>query len=291
MNAIQAPVLPIASDAPGALANVFTIARRELRDAIRSRWFVLYTLAFAALGVGVSYVSAVSVGGSGFTGFGRTSAGLINLVLLIVPLMSLTAGAGTIASDRERGMLSYLLAQPVSRWEVLIGKYIGLALALTASICLGFGLCALVLARQESLQPGAVALLAARTSLLAMAMLSVGMLISVLARKTSVATGTSVFLWFTLVFISDLGLMAAALTLRLRIETMFGLALINPLQVFKFWSLDAVGASLDVLGPAGLWASQTLGGWLGPLMSCCLIAWIALPLLVAIIVFNRRLPV
>jgi Cu-processing system permease protein len=174
---------------------------------------------------------------------------------------------------------------------VLLGKYLGLALALTASICIGFGLCALVLARQESLQPGAVALLAARTSLLAMAMLSVGMLVSVLARKMSVATGTSVFLWFTLVFISDLGLMAAALTLRLRIETLFGLALVNPLQVFKFWSLDAVGASLDVLGPAGLYASQTLGGWLDVLMAGCLAAWVVVPLLLAMFVFSRRSPV
>jgi Cu-processing system permease protein len=277
--------------APSAISNLLTIARRELRDAIRSRWFILYTAAFAALGVGVSYVSAMSVGGSGLIGFGRTSAGLINLVLLIVPLMSLTAGAGAIAGDRERGMLSYLLAQPVNRWEVLLGKYVGLAIALTASVFLGFGLCALILAGQESLRPAAVVQLAARTSLLSMAMLSVGMLVSVLARKTSVAVGTSVFLWFTFVFISDLGLMAAAMTLRLRIQTLFGLAMINPLQVFKFWSLQALGASLDVLGPAGLWASQELGDSLGPLMAASLIAWTIAPLALAAFIFSRRSPV
>src|SRR5262245_24716105 len=87
------------SKSRSALSNVRTIAARELRDALRSRWFILYTLAFAALGTGVSYISAAAVSGSGLAGFGRTSAGLINLVLLMVPLMSLTAGAGTIASD------------------------------------------------------------------------------------------------------------------------------------------------------------------------------------------------
>ena len=128
--------------APGLLRNVFTLAHRELRDALRSRWFILYTLAFAALGLGVSYVSATGAGAAGLAGFGRTSAGLINLVLLVVPLMALSAGAGSIASDRERGMLAYLLAQPVSRTEVLIGKFLGLAAALLASICLGFGVVA-----------------------------------------------------------------------------------------------------------------------------------------------------
>ena len=118
------------------LANIRTIAARELRESLGSRWFVLYTIAFAVLGLGVSYVSATSLGGAGLAGFGRTSAGLVNLVLLVVPLMSLTAGAGTIASDRERGMLAYLLAQPVSRAEVFWGKALGAALALLAALAL-----------------------------------------------------------------------------------------------------------------------------------------------------------
>src|SRR5690606_13373818 len=122
---------------PRAVRNIVTIASRELREAVRSRWFLLYTIAFAGLGLGVSYVSAMATGGVGLSGFGRTTAGLINLVLLVVPLMGLTAGAGAIASDRERGMLAYLLAQPVSRFETILGKYLGLGAALLACICLG----------------------------------------------------------------------------------------------------------------------------------------------------------
>ena len=37
--------------APSFLANVRTVAGRELRDAIGSRWFVLYTAAFTVLGL------------------------------------------------------------------------------------------------------------------------------------------------------------------------------------------------------------------------------------------------
>ncbi len=277
---------------PGALSNTATIALRELREAVVSRWFILYTIAFAALGLAVSYISAAGSGGIGLSGFGRTTAGLINLVLLVVPLMALTAGAGTIASDRERGMLPYVLAQPVSRCEVLLGKYIGLAGALMACVCLGLGACAVILAwKGQATGPESFLWIAGLTLGLALGMLSVGVLISTLASKSSVAVGTAVFLWLTLVFVSDLGLMAGTLALKLRIEVLFGLSLVNPLQVFKMWSLHAIDATLDVLGPAGLYASEEYGPRLHLIFAVALAAWVVGPLAVAIVVFGRRSPV
>jgi len=274
---------------PACVPNVLTIARRELREAVRSRWFVLYTIAFVALGLGVSYISAAAAGSSGLAGYGRTTAGLINIILLVVPLMALTAGAGAIASDRERGTLAYMLAQPVSRFEVLLGKYLGLALALVASIALGIGLCAGILAwKSGATGPGAMVWFAGLSVGLALAMLSVGMLISALSRKASVAVGAAVFLWLVLVFVSDLGLMAGTLALKLRIEDLFALSLINPLQVFKMWSLHAIDSSLDVLGPAGLYASEELGPRLHAIFGGALAAWVCLPLAIAGAVFSRR---
>ena len=280
---------PCVTSPPGMLRNVTTIGVRELREAIRSRWFLLYTLAFASLGLGVSYVSAVGSGGAGLSGFGRTSAGLINLVLLVVPLMAMNAGAVSVASDRERGMLSYLLAQPVSRIEILLGKYMGLALALLACLCLGFGVCAAVLAlKGEATGPGTFVWLAGLSFGLALAMLSVGVLVSVLARKVSIAIGTAVFLWLSLVFATDLGLMAGTLAMNLSIEHLFALSLASPMQVFKMWSLHSVDASLDVLGPAGLYASEEYGSSLHAIFAACLSAWIVLPLLAASWIFSRR---
>jgi ABC-type transport system involved in multi-copper enzyme maturation permease subunit len=43
--------------------------------------------------------------------------------------MGLTIGAGSLSGERERGTLQYLLAQPVNRAEVLLGKYLGIVLA------------------------------------------------------------------------------------------------------------------------------------------------------------------
>jgi len=89
MTAVTTPIdLPAHSRAPSLISGTLAFARREFRDAIASRWFLLYTLAFTVLAVAVSFMSLSGVGTNGFAGFGRTTAGLLNLIMLIVPLMA-----------------------------------------------------------------------------------------------------------------------------------------------------------------------------------------------------------
>ena len=269
--------------------GTLAFAHREFRDAAGSRWFILYTIAFAALAIAVSYMSLSGVGSHGFAGFGRTAAGLLNLIVLVVPLMALMAGAGAIASERERGTLLYLLAQPVSRSQVLVGKYVGLAGALTCSLLIGFGLSAGVLAwRAGGVGVLAYVMLIGFTCALALAMLAVGVLISVLSRRQGVATGVGLFVWLALVFLSDLGLMAGTVLFKLRVQEVFALGILNPMQAFKMSVIVGMNASLDVLGPAGAYATRTFGHWLSPLLGAVLVVWIVLPLGAATIVFARK---
>lgn len=268
---------------------VTTIARKEVRDSLRNRWFLLYTVAFAVLALSVSWISLAGTGTYGFAGYGRTAAGLVNLVLLVVPLMALTLGAASVAGDAERGTLAYVLAQPVSRAEVLMGKYLGLAVALSASISLGFAACAAILAGGGAgVGIGSFATLVGMTVVLALAMLSVGFLISVIARRASVAMGAALIVWLALAFLSDLGLMGGTIAFRLHVQELFYAALAHPLQVFKMAVLGSVHASLDVLGPAGLFATQAHGRALPLLFAGALAAWIILPLAAAVVVFLRR---
>lgn len=270
-------------------SNIVTLALKEIRDSLNNRWFILYTVAFAVLATALAYLSMMGTGSSGFAGFGRTAAGLINLVLLIVPLMALTAGAGAIASERERGTLSYLLAQPVTRFEVLIGKYIGLALTMTAALALGFGISAAVIASRSGATNAVTFLsLVGYALILALGMLSLGFLLSVIARKTSVAIGAAIFLWLAFVFVGDLGLMGSAIVFRMQVTELFHFALLNPLQVFKMASLDSMNASLDVLGPAGLYASQQYGNTLPWIFGSVLALWVVVPLAVSYAIFARR---
>ncbi len=271
------------------VSSVIAFARREFRDAIASRWFLLYTLAFTVLAVAVSFMSLAGSGSHGFAGFGRTTAGLLNLIMLVVPLMALIAGAGSIAGERERGTLLYLLAQPISRVELLLGKYIGLALALCCSMCVGFGLSAGVLAwRVGGVGISAFVMLVVFTCGLALAMLSVGILLSVISRRSGVATGLGLFAWLILVFLSDLGLMAGTILFKLRVQEVFAIGVMNPLQAFKMAVIVNMNASLDVLGPVGMYASQTFGSALPWVLALVLGVWTIVPLVIALILFSKR---
>lgn len=268
--------------------NVMILARKEIGDSLRNRWFLLYTTAFLVLSLALSYLSLSGAGMYGFAGFGRTTAGLVNLVLLVVPLMGLSLGAVTLAGERERGTLAYLLAQPVTRAEVLLGKYLGLALSMLAALATGFGVSAAVIAAQGGgADARSFAMLVGMTFLLSLSMLGTGFCISVLSRKASVASGATIFIWLGLVFLSDLGLMGGTLAFKLEIGQLFALSLINPLQVFKMAVLSSIHASLDVLGPVGIYATQTHGGalplWFGGAMAL----WVVVPLIVAFLLFTR----
>ena len=179
------------------LNNIRAIALKELRDAFRNRWFIVFTIAFAGLALSLSALIQPEGSQLRMSSFSRTAASLINLVLLFVPLIGLTLGSANLAGDRETGALAYLLAQPVNRVEVLLGKYLGMAGALLATLTLGFGAAGIALATQGSIQDvGSYLLTVMLAYLLALSMLSLGFLMSTIAQKTTAALGGALFLWF-----------------------------------------------------------------------------------------------
>lgn len=267
-------------------ANVITISRKELYDALRNRWFLLFTFAFTGLALALSLLGQPTGGQLHLSNYGRTTASLVNLVLLFVPLIGLTLGAAALASDRETGALDYLLSQPVTHTEVLFGKYLGLAGALLASLLVGFGVAGAVLITQnQASDAGGYILTVGLACLLALAMLSVGFFISATTQKTATALGGGLFVWLLLVFVGDLGLMGTAIITRMPIEAIFYIASINPLQMFKMATILNLQANLEVLGPVGLYATEQFGGGLFVLLLVGLFLWIIVPLLGAISIF------
>jgi Cu-processing system permease protein len=268
---------------------VMLLARKEVRDALRNRWFLLYAAAFALMALGLSRL-ALDIGATaGFAGFGRTTASLVNLTLLVVPLLGLTLGASSIAGERERGTLATIMAQPVRSRELLTGKFLGLVLALTGAVGLGFGAAAAAVAVGHG-SVGAVMYLevVAFAVLLGTAMVAAGLLISAFAPSAGVANGVALFVWLCLVFFGDLGLMGTAVTLRLPASSLFFLAVVNPVESARVASVSVITGSLDLLGPAGAYALQTYGRGLPALLGAVLAAWAAAALVLAGWALPRR---
>ncbi len=270
------------------LTLVWAIAQREWRESLRNKWLWFYAIAFAGLALALSQAGLASAGYAGLGGFGRTAASLINALLLFVPLMGLSVGAGAVAGDRERGTLLYLLAQPVSRAEVFFGKALGAAMALIAALALGFGLAGLGLASAGDGNALAYLMLAAYTMLLAIAALGMGLVVSTLTRRASTAAGAALVLWLGLVFFGDLGLVGATLAWRPTPDALFIMLVANPLQVFKLGSIYSLRATLDTLGAVGQFAVFQFGDTLPAVLMGSLAGWIVAMFGAAFALFNRK---
>jgi Cu-processing system permease protein len=275
---------------PSRAHSIALLLAKELRDAWRNRWFLLYAAAFTVLACGIAWLSVSGIARSGYASLGRTAGSLISLVLLVVPLMGLTLGAQAIAAERERGALLYLLAQPVDVLEVVLAKFLGLITAVATAVLFGFAVAAMAMSGQASAgQLAGFLRFLVLSLLLATATVSLGLLLSALAGRAAVAAGLALFAWLALVLGGDLGVMGTALALRLDADAVLALALINPLQVFKVAAVLALRGGLDALGPAGLYATTRWGDAVAPALLAILVLWTALPLLATGWLMRRRL--
>lgn len=106
------------------LRVVFTIARNTFRESVRDR--VLYNLVlFVLLLVGASvFISELSIDEeSKFI----SDLGL-SCMLLFGGLISIFIGVGLVYKEIDKRTIYNLLSKPVRRYELLIGKYLGLCL-------------------------------------------------------------------------------------------------------------------------------------------------------------------
>jgi Cu-processing system permease protein len=268
--------------------NILTITQKELQDARRNRWYLIYVVVFAVLSLALAWLGMTGLGDYGLAGFGRTAASIINIVLLIVPLMGLTLGAISLAGERERNTLLYLLAQPVTQLEVMLGKYLGLGIALFSALVFGFGISGILIAiKGGSAEIKLYSLMVLLAFLLALVSLSLGFLISSTVRKGSTAVSIALFIWLLLLVFGDLGLMGTAMVLKLGVSQLLTLTVLNPMQIFKIAAILNLRGNLEVLGPAGIFALRTYGAQLMPVLVAILLAWILIPLGLAYTAFKK----
>lgn len=261
---------------------IVRIARKELKGTVASRWFSTWILAFVALAAVLVLLALPASSIDGRAGFGRTAASLVTLVQIIVPLMGLALGALSIAGQKESGALGFLMSHPISRTEAFWGIYAGHVAALGIAAGAGFGVAGVVTAVRGVSGGAASFLWIALTSwVLAVAMLGLGMLISTFASRSAPALGVAVFAWLLLVFVGDMGLMGTAVATDLPVSALFASALLNPVEAFRLAALNAMSGSLDALGPAGIYALNTLGDALPLVLFGILGLWLILPVVAA----------
>lgn len=267
-----------------------TIARKELRDALRNHWLQGYAILLGILGIVVAIAATRGAAGLGLQSFGRTAASLSNLCLLLAPLVTLALAAGTVAGERDRGTLERLLAQPLSRTDLLLGKALGLGMSLLVATIIGFLPATVVLAGvAEPWLMLRFTIFPALSLLVILALLGVGLLVSVRSESAGQAQARAIFLWFAFVLLYDLLLMGTLLAASIPAGLLAGLLLFNPVSSGRLLVVLALEGDLYLMGPAGAWLVETVSvPGAAALLIASLLAWASISLLLAVRSFRVR---
>jgi Cu-processing system permease protein len=261
--------------------QVATIAAKEFRDRMRNRWVLAVAGVFTVFSLAIAYFGGAQQGSVGLQSAEATIASLVSLVIYLIPLIALLLGFDAVVGERERGSLDLLLALPITRGELLLGKYLGLAAALTLSTLAGFAAVAVLMARQL----GANGLyhyvgFMFSSVLLGLAFLSLAVLLSVLARDRTRASGLAIALWFGFVLVYDLLLLGLLVASGGRVggDAFAYLLLLNPADVFRILNVFSLDDLRTLYGLASIVPPPLASPWL---MGSAMLGWIVAPLLVA----------
>jgi Cu-processing system permease protein len=263
------------------LQQIFTIACKELRDRLRNRWVLAVALVFTVFALVIAYFGGAQQGAVGLRSIEFTIASLVSLVIYLIPLIALMLGFDAIVGERERGSLDLLLSLPLTRLELLLGKYLGLAAALSLSTLVGFGLVAVLLAMQvgtAGLEPYAGFMFS--SVLLGLAFLSMAVMLSTLAADRTRASGLAIALWFFFVLVFDLLLLGLLVYAGGEIGGQWFpyLLLLNPADVFRILNVFSLDDVRSLYGLTSIVPTALAKPWL---MALVMVGWIAAPLGIA----------
>lgn len=261
--------------------QVRVIAAKEFRDRIRNRWVLAVALIFALFALAIAYFGASQQGEVGFRSIDVTVASLVSLVIYLVPLIALILGYDAVVGEHERGSLELMLSMPITRFEILLGKYLGLAGALASATVLGFGAGVLPLAAELTVRDGFhYAGFVGSAILMGLAFLSMSMLVSVVALDRVRASGVAIALWFFFVLIFDLLLMGALVMSKGGLgSTLFAsLLMFNPADVFRLMNIFSSEQVQTMYGLATVMPERLTDP---AVLLAIMLAWIVVPFWIA----------
>lgn len=260
------------------MSTTLKVLKYELRDVLRGRWVIAYAAFFLLL-----TEALLRFGGTG----GSALLSLMNVVLLVIPLMSLLFGAMYLYGAREFNEL--LLSQPVSRPQLFGGLYLGLALPLALAFAAGVSLPFLGRASAAGGLGPLAALLGVGIAL-TLVFTALAFLVATRLDDRAQGLGAAVLLWLLLAVVYDgLVLVVAATFVDYPLEKpMLALMLANPLDLGRVLLLMTFDAAA-LMGYTGAVFQRFFGTFTGTgLAVAALLAWLAVPLVLGLRRFQRK---
>lgn len=214
---------------------------------------------------------------------GKAVLSLLNVVLIVVPLISLVFS--TIHWYNSYEFIELMLTQPISRKKVLLSEYSGIASSLVTAFLIGVGLPVLIY------NPGHIGLaLIIVGTLLTLAFTSIAFLASVQSKDKSRGIGIALLLWFYFALIYD-GLVLMILfsfsDYPMEKITLL-LSSLNPIDLGRIYLMLQMDVSA-LMGYTGATYKEFFGSNMGLFYIIgIMFIWIIVPIMLAVRSFNKK---
>ena len=215
--------------------------------------------------------------------FTKATLSLLNIVLLVVPLVSIIFS--TIYVYNSSQFMELLLSQPVPRSKVWFNIFLGLCTALVLAFLIGCGIPILL---YSSLETGFSLIIIG--VLLSVIFTSFAMLAAILSRDRAKGIGISIFIWLFFSIIYDgillmLMFQFADYPIEGIMATLTGL---NPVGLSRIFVLLQLNISA-MLGYAGAVFAKMFGSGGGMGISMIILfMWATIPFMYSLIKFNKK---
>jgi Cu-processing system permease protein len=255
-----------------------SIVRFELRDVVRSRWLIAYGAFFL-----LASDALLRFGGDG----ARAVLSLVNVVLLVIPLVSIVFGTMFFYNARE--FTELLLAQPVRRSQLFTGLYLGLTIPLSAAFVAGVGLPFVyhgMLGTAGAVLPAMLAVGVALTFVF----VALAYVIAVRCEERVRGLGSAIAVWLGMAVLYD-GLVLVLVTLLSDhpVErALIGLILANPVDLGRLVLLLQLDVSA-LMGYTGAVFKHLFGTTRGlAIVAAALTVWLSAPVLLGARLFRKK---
>jgi Cu-processing system permease protein len=214
---------------------------------------------------------------------GKGLLSLLNIILIIVPLMSILFTSIYIYNSAE--FLELLISQPLKRKAIWISFFTGLSFSLLLAFLTGVGIPVMLY------QPNATGITLLLTgSLLSVIFVSIAMLAVIYTRDKAKGIGIVILLWlyFSLLFDSILLFLIFQFADYPIEKAAVGISALNPVDLARVLILLKMDVSA-LMGYTGAVFKNFLGSGTGIAVSFgIMVLWIVAPLLLSMRKFNRK---
>jgi len=261
------------------MRTVRKVLGSQLRNVMRSRW----VLGYALLLFGMTEL-LLQFGGSGE----RALLSLLNVVLLLLPLVSVIFGTLYVYNARE--FIEMLLAQPVGRGALYAGLFGGLAIPMAGAFLLAVGL---PLILQGGNDPGYLRhclMLLAAGALLTLVYTAFSLCVAVLIEDRARGLGAALLVWLVTALLYDgLILLVTQVFGEYPLEgPLLALVFLNPIDLARVLLLLTFD-SAALMGYTGAVYERFFHEGVGTLLAfAMLLLCVAVPLLVGLRWFRRK---